>query len=179
MWTCRPDKQVVHQGSVVELVQMPFCLLVDENCNKKTLKRVSVLRNKQLRGLQRSANNLCVNQPLWPSPAALCSCRWAGDCVPSRGELPQHHQQQHVFLGPAGPLCQNRVSQQGGDGRRTQKGPQGALHVVRVRHPEARTSVYSQILPSWGGRNLAEHLQGGHCAAPLSQGRRTDTHTHT
>lgn len=107
----------------------------------------------------------------------LCVCfRWAGDCVPSGGKLPQHHQQQHVFLGPAGPLCQNRVSQQGGDGRRTETGPQSALHVVRVWHPETRTPLYSQVLPSWGGPNLAEHLQGGHCAAPLSQGRE---HKHT
>lgn len=105
------------------------------------------------------------------SPSLLCSFRRASDCVPAGGELPQHYQQQHVLLGPAGPLCQNRVSQQGGDGRRTETCPQGALHLVRVRHPETRSPVYSQILPSRGGPNLAEHLQGGHCAAPLSQGR--------
>lgn len=41
----------------------------------------------------------------------LCLVRRAGDCVPAGGELPQHHQQQHVFLDSEGPLCQNRVPQ--------------------------------------------------------------------
>lgn len=101
----------------------------------------------------------------------MCPIRGASYSLQAGGELPQHHQQQHVLLGTARPLCKDRVPQQGGDGWRPEEGPQGALHLVRIRHPEAGTPVHSQVIPARGGADLAEHLQRGDCAAPLSQGR--------